>query len=139
MRQYNFYPDDCCNFLKDNDAIILDWIDKNLDSNARILVAANELSVVPSATSTSLAGSDAGIWISQLTNRKTTMLPYYTDFLSLETTRELCQKGIDYVYVGNRETSFSIVQINNKPDWYKKVLFLQNAQLYQLITCVDPN
>ena len=136
IKNYGFYPSDCCNFLKYDDTIAFEWLRKNVPSDARILVASSKLSVLPSSTSFDDAGADAGIWIPQLTGRKIIMMTYETDFLSTETVKYLCQKQIDYLYVGGTNQSFNSMQLHEKTEWYKENLFLQNTQLYQLVACL---
>ncbi len=36
---YNFYPSDCCEIIGNDDLIALDWMDKNLPQDARILIS----------------------------------------------------------------------------------------------------
>ena len=135
IRSYNFYPSDCCNFLGYDDTVIFDWMDKTLPTDALILVASNQLNVVPSSTSADFVGSDAGIWIPQLIGREITLMPYHFDFLSDEKIKQLCQKEIDYIYIGNTNQSFNSRQLDKKTEWYKKILVLEKAQLYQLKAC----
>ncbi len=122
-----------------DDVIIFDWMDKKLPSNSHILAAANELSVIPSSTHTGLVGSDAGIWIPQLIDRKITLMPYKLDFFSSKTINRLCQKQINYIYIGGESQSFSIRELDRKADWYKEIISLPNVQLYQLIACSSTN
>lgn len=139
IKNYNFYPVEYCNFLKYDDTVILDWMDKNLPSDARILVASDKLNVVPSSISADLVGSDAGIWVHLLTDKKTILMPYELDFLSTETIEELCQNQIGYIYVGSTSQSFNTQQLRKEVGWYKEILFLPNAQLYQLKSCFPKN
>ena len=132
---YDFYPSDCCNFVRYDDTVAFDWLDKNLPSDARILIPSTSMNVLPSGPSASPTGTDAGIWIPALTGRDTTFAPFDIDFRSTETLEQLCQLQIDYIYVGGTTQRFNVAQLQSKADWYKGVLFLPNAQLYQLTGC----
>ena len=134
MRNYNFYPSDCCNFLKYDDTVALDWLEINLPPDARILIATTELNVLPSDEFEGFAGTDAGIWIPQLTGRIIFPMPYDIDFRSPEIVKQLCQKKTDYVYVGGTNQSFNAAQFENS-EWFEKKLFLPNAQIYQRTSC----
>jgi hypothetical protein len=135
LGRYNFYPSDCCNFVGYDDTVAFDWLDKNLLSDARILIASISMNVLPSGPSESPTGTDAGIWIPALTGRKITFAPFDIDFRATDTLEQLCQLQIDYIYVGGTTQKFNAAQLQAKTDWYKGVLFLPNAQLYQLTGC----
>ena len=135
IRNYDFYPSDCCGFVGYDDTVALDWLDKNLPSDAHVLIATTQMNVLSSGPSPNLAGADAGIWIPALTGRKTTPAPFDTDFRSKDTLAQLCQKHIDYVYVGGTVQVFNASQLYARTDWYKKILSLPNAQLFQVTGC----
>ena len=134
LTHYSFYQSTCCSLLEYDDTVAFEWMDKNLPPDAHVLVAGNHLNVHPSTTG-DLVGSDAGIWIPQLTGRKITMLSYDLEFLSAEKTSILCQRQIDYVYVGNKMQSFNRIKFIERKEIYKEVLSLPNIQLYQLQGC----
>ena len=134
-KDYKFYPSDCCNFLGYDDTIAFEWINNNLPANISILVASNQLNVLPSTNSADLVGSDAGIWIPQLINRKIIMAPYELDFLSSETKDFLCHSQTNYIYVGNKEQSFNQSTLLQKRDWYQALLSLPNTQLFYITNC----
>lgn len=135
MGRYDFYPSDCCNFVGYDDTVAFDWLDKNLPSDARILIASTNMNVLPSGPSESPTGTDAGIWIPALTDREITFAPFDIDFGTTGTLNQLCQMQIDYIYDGGTAQKFNAAQLHAKADWYKEVLFLPNAQLYQLTGC----
>jgi hypothetical protein len=135
LGRYNFHPSDCCNFVGYDDTVAMDWIDRNLPPDARILIAATQMSVLPAGPSAGLVGTDAGIWIPALTGRVTTFAPFETDFRSKSTLEQLCRMQVDYVYVGGTDQKFNAEQLNEKTEWYDGVLFLPNVQLYQLTGC----
>jgi hypothetical protein len=135
LARYNFYPSDCCNFVKYDDTVAFDWLDKNLPTDAHILIASTSMNVLPSGPSASPTGTDAGIWIPALTGRETTFAPFDIDFSATGTLNQLCQMQIDYIYVGGTTQRFNTAQLQAKAAWYKEILFLPNAQLYQLTGC----
>jgi len=133
---YNFYPSDCCNFVQYDDTVTLDWLDRNTPPDARILIASTQMNVLPSGPSASHVGTDAGIWITPLTGRNTAFMPFEIDFRSPDTQGQLCQKQIDYVYVGRADQSFNISQLIAKKDWYKPILSLPNTNLFRVTGCL---
>ena len=132
---YNFYPSDCCNFVHYDDTIALDWLARNTPSDARILIASTQMHVLPSGPSTSPVGTDAGIWIPALTGRDITYAHFDTDFRSENELEMLCQKQVEYIYIGNTSQSFNVSQLIAKKDWYKPILSLPDVQLYQVTGC----
>jgi hypothetical protein len=137
IRRYDFYPSECCSFVGYDDTIALDWIDKNLRPDAHILIAATQLNVLPGGPSENRVGTDAGIWIPALTGRNTTLALLDTDFRSKNTLEELCQNQVGYVYVGRTDQKFDAAQLREKEEWYEGILFLPNAQVYQLTGCSE--
>ena len=135
LKNYNFYPSTCCDFVSYDDTFAFDWIDKNLPQDARILIAGNQLKVIPNTTSPNLVASDAGIWITPLTGRESIMLSHHLELSSTEIINQLCHKEIDYIYLGNTNQSFNHSQLDTNPEWYKKKLHLPNAHIYQLEIC----
>lgn len=135
LRNYNFYPSDCCNFVKYDDTIVLDWLDKNLPPDAHILISSTKMNVLPTGPSPYPVGTDAGIWIPTLMNKTTTFMSFEIDFQSPDTLEQLCQQQIGYVYIGGTDQSFNDTQLISKRDWYDAVLTLPKAQLYQVAGC----
>jgi len=103
------------------------WIIENTDANTLFLV--NGMTIY---NNTSAVGSDAGWWISLLTNRENTMPPQYAvlnekpnppdysdwtvDVINLFETHPptsdegiaaLCSWGIDYIYIGQKQGSIN--------------------------------
>lgn len=132
---YNFYPSDCCNFVRHDDIAAFNWLDKNLPPDASILISSTSMNVLPSGPLGSPTGTDAGLWIPTLTGRDTAFAPFDIDFRSTNTLERLCHMQIDYIYVGGTAQKFNAEQLRSKADWYKEVLFLPNVQLYQLTGC----
>ncbi len=139
FKNYDFTPSDCCDYVGYDDTLAFDWIDKNLPQDARILIAGNPLNVVPNAISPDLVASDAGMWIAPLTGRESIILSYHLDFTSPEIINQLCYKEIGYIYLDNTNQSFDSSQLDTKPEWYRKKLYLPNTQLYELKACSNKN
>lgn len=133
--RYDFYPSDCCNFVRYDDTVAFDWLDRNLPPDARILIASTQMNVLPSGPAEGSVGTDAGIWIPMLIGRNTAHAPFDIDFRSASTLEQLCQTQIDYIYIGGTEQTFSAAQLQAEANWYERVLFLPNAQLYRVIGC----
>lgn len=135
--RYDFYPSDCCKLVAYDDTIALDWLDRNLPPDAHILIPVTQLSVLPTGPSSSLVGTDAGIWIPALTGRAVSQAPFDTDFRTESTLEQLCRMKVDYIYVGGTGQSFNPAQLQAMAGWFERILFLPNAQLYQLIGCTQ--
>ena len=118
-----------------DDTVAFDWLDRNTPPDARVLIASTQMHVLPSGPSAANVGTDAGIWIPALTDRVTTFAPFGTDFRSPGTLEGLCKEQINYIYVGGTDQKFNAAQLQEKPDWYEGILFLPNAQVYQITGC----
>jgi hypothetical protein len=135
VADYDFYPSDCCNFVGYNDTVAFGWLDNHLSPDARILVAGTQLNVLPAGPAKNLVGSDAGIWLRAMTGRPTSLSPFDTDFRSASTLKQLCRRRIQYIYVGGTKQIFNIEQLHEKAEWYERIFFLPEAQLYRLTGC----
>ena len=121
--------------MRYDDTVALDWLDRNVPSDARILIPATQLNVLPSGPSTSSVGTDAGIWIPALTGRVITYSQFGIDFRLPDTLEQICREGVDYIYIGSTDQSFDVAQLLAKKDWYDPVLSLPNAQLFRVTGC----
>jgi hypothetical protein len=110
-------------------------MDKSLPLDARILISASELRVLPSDSFQGYVFGDAGGWITPLTNRYTISLPYNTDLGEPNTLAALCKMGINHVYVGETGFTFDDLKIRIHPDWYKILLSMPKVRVYQVIGC----
>jgi hypothetical protein len=133
--RYDFTPSDCGQFVAYDDTIALDWVDRNLSPDAHLLISATQLNVLPTEPPPNLVGTDAGIWIPVLTGRFVSRAPFDTDFHTASTLEQLCQMEVDYIYVGGTKQSFDAGQLRGQAEWYKRILSLPDAQLYQLTGC----
>jgi hypothetical protein len=130
---YDFYPSECCQIFAQPDAVAFEWIDKNLSPDAYILIAASELAVLETHSSVSYAGSDAGIWLTPLINRRTLRFPYRTNFSLQNRHHQLCQQQITHIYLGWTEQSFTQAQLQDTPAWYTMLFSLPEAKVYALV------
>jgi hypothetical protein len=134
---YNFYPADCCSIVGRDDLVAIDWIDKNLPSEARILISSTELRVLVSDSPQGAAGGDAGIWITPLTSRVTLPFPYQSDFSQQAIFDTLCQQRAEYLYVGDIGATFNNGLLAAYPDRYRILLSMPKAKVYQVIGCAQ--
>jgi hypothetical protein len=130
-----FAPSECCILFGTDDAVAVNWLDKNLPKGATILIASTELRVLESSQSTEFHGSDGGLWIAPLTGRGVLMSPYRTDFRTVATHADLCTRHVTHVYVGGLGQHFDRVQLNMNPGWYSPLLSLPGANVYRVISC----
>ena len=133
--KYEVYPSGCCNIVSRDDLVAIDWIDKHLPSEARILTSSTELRVLATDAFQGSAGGDAGTWINPLTSRMTLSLPYSSDFSQQATLESLCQMGADYIYVGDIGLTFDDTKIAPHPEWYQILLSMPKVKVYQVIGC----
>jgi len=132
---YDFYPSDCCKIVGSDDLTAIGWMDKNLPVGARILISTTDLLLLPFASSQGTVGADAGIWISPLINRQTLSMSYSSNFGQRETLDILCKRGVNYIYVGEIGQTFDDGQIRSNTAWYKALLSMPKAGVYQIIGC----
>ena len=132
---YRLYPSACCEIVSQDDLVAIDWMDKNLPLDARILISANELRVLASGSFEGYVSEDAGVWITPLISRATIPLPYSSDFGQQSILDSLCRMKANYIYVGEIGTTFDNSQIQRHPDWYKSLLSMPKAKVYQVIGC----
>ena len=133
--KYEVYPSGCCSIVSRDDLVAIDWIDKNLPSEARILTSSTELRVLATDAFQGSAGGDAGTWINPLTGRVTMPLPYSSDFSQESTFNTLCQMEANYIYVGELGSTFDNTKIAPHPEWYKLLLSMPKVNVYQVIGC----
>jgi hypothetical protein len=132
---YNLYPADCCSIVGKDDLVAIDWIAKNLPPEARILISSTELRVLATDSSQGSVGADAGTWITPLTDRVTSALPFQSDFSQPATFDLLCAMDVDYIYIGDQGATFRAEQLSPYPDRYRLLLSMPKAKVYQVIGC----
>jgi hypothetical protein len=134
ITHYKFFPSTCCQFFREDDAVALDWMNTNIPLNANILISSSETFVFePPATS--YTGSDGGVWITPLIQRKSSLLTNQTDFAAQSTLDELCNLKLTHIYIGGMSESFAITKIQSRPDWYEMLLLLSRAKVFKIIGC----
>jgi hypothetical protein len=135
---YNIYPANCCSIVGRDDLVAIDWMDKNLPSDARIAISSTELHVLDTNAPQGAAGGDAGAWITPLTDRVTIPLPYQSDFSQQAIFDTLCQWRTGYLYVGEAGASFNNGLIAANPDRYQTLLSMPKVKVYQVTGCAPP-
>ncbi|PWB69497.1 MAG: hypothetical protein C3F07_19870 [Anaerolineales bacterium] len=135
VARYDFRPSDCCAIVGKDDVVAMDWIDGQLPVDARIGIAVTEMKVMASDSFEGYSGGDAGIWITPLIGRKTSPLPYVSDFGQQNILDSLCRSDIRYLYVGETGQRFDDSQLNANPAWYKPLLFMPGTKVYEVIGC----
>ena len=136
---YNLYQAECCSIVGRDDLVAIDWMDKNLPAQARILISSTELRVLASDSSQGAAGGDAGIWITPLIGRATIPIPYQSDFSQQAVFDTLCQRGADYIYVGEKGAIFNNGLITAYPDRYQILLSMPKTKIYKVTGCPPSN
>ena len=132
---HDLYPSDCCVIVGNDDVVAIDWVANQLPVHARIGVASTELRVVASNISQGLVGADAGIWITPLTGRATIPLPNHLEFDQQPILDQLCDLGIDYLYVGEMGQPFDVSKVLTRPEWYTPLLSMPKTGVYEVVGC----
>lgn len=133
--RYNFSPSDCCQLVARDDRIALDWMDRQLPADARIVIAGADLNIDSFSAPMQGTGTDAGIWIMPLSGRVVTSLPYFTDFGSQEIYQSLCQQQVTHIYVGSRPQSFQTDFFQARSVWYEVIFHLPDTQIIRVLGC----
>jgi len=131
---YNFAPSTCCQLAGADDMAALSWMKISLPAEARVGIASSNLSL-SSSTSMQAAGSDAGIWVTPLTNLTSASLPFATDFSQPDVHGQICQQKITHLYVGGMGRNFELAKLQSQPAWYRIVFNLPKAQVIQVLGC----
>ena len=136
LQRYNIAPSPCCNFVSTDDIHAMTWIKENIPTNSNIAIAAEPLTVMPSNTiREAQTPTDAGVWVTNLTKRRTPRFPYNLDFSNSETITLLCQKNISYLYAGDQAHSFNRSLYSKDTDWYQEVLSLPHVRIFAIKSC----
>lgn len=135
--RYDLYPADCCDIASADDLTAIRWLDDHLPQDAQILVSSTELRVLPTEAYQGSAGGDAGTWIPPLSGRSTIYMPYNTDFSQQQTVVNLCQLGVDYIYVGKTGWGFDDSRMPLQPNAYQVLFALPNARIYEVTGCAN--
>ena len=135
LASYDFYPADCCVFVGREDLAALTWMGAHLPPDARIGISVTEMNVLPSKALEAYNGGDAGIWITPLIDRVTVSFLYNSDFGQADVRAALCQSGVTHLYVGELGQPFDSARLNEHPEWYTALVFMQKTRVYEVIGC----
>jgi hypothetical protein len=135
VREYPFSASPCCILFKADDAVAFAWMEENLPDDAHLLIAGNTLNVFDIQNPAELRGSDGGAWIALLTGRRVSMEHLGLDFSTEEAFDSLCQRDINYIYVGGSPERFNVTSLQARPEWYMQQLTLPGAQVFRILGC----
>lgn len=130
-----YIPSDCCQLVNRDDLALLAWTEQSLPTDASILIASSRVNVTSFEQTEILAGVDGGIWVTPLTSRQTILAWDSLDFSSETVHAEICERELEYAYVGGMPQSFSASKLEENPDWYQEVFALPHAKLYRVTNC----
>lgn len=133
---YGFYPAACCSLVEQSDLGPLDWLGRNLPSDARILISSGQMRFLPAPYPPEIVATDAGAWILPLADRQTPSMPYWTDFRAAGTLQWICKNGVSEIFVGGLPQSFNAASLEARPDWYELILFFPRARVYRTLGCL---
>lgn len=134
-QNHEFYPSSCCQFVTRDDLAAIAWSDGNLPPEEKFLIASASLNVTAFEAPGTRTGVDAGIWLTPLLSRQTILAWQGLSFDLPETHVEICERQIDYIYIGGMPQSFSADKLNGLSDWYQPVFSLPAAKIYRVIGC----
>jgi hypothetical protein len=132
---YDLYPSDCCEIVSEDDLAAIHWMDDHLSEEAHILVSSTELNVLPTDEPQGSAGGDAGTWITPLIQRRSTFMPYNTDFSQPQILEDLCRMQVEYVYAGGTGWGFDTSAMGVHTDGYRLVFEKPKARIYEVTGC----
>ena len=132
---YEFYPSNCCVIVGNNDLAAMAWMENQLPVDTRIGIASTALKVVAEDVVEGDVGTDAGVWVTPLTDRVTILLPNDLDFDQGPVLDMICQKKVQYIFIGEMGQPFDIARLNSRPIWYRPLLSMSRTRVYQVIGC----
>ncbi len=132
---YDFHPSDCCRFVNRDDLAAFSWMDEFLPRDATVLIASTGLYVTAFESPQAQTGVDAGIWIQPLLSRNVELTDSNIRFDQEDSHQTLCNRGIDYIYVGSTLQSFDASQLESQPERYLPSFILPSARIYRLAGC----
>lgn len=132
---YNFYPADCCRFATRDDLAAFTWVDETLPPDITILIASTNLYVTSFEASETQAGVDAGVWLAPLLSRNVKFGGQGIQFDEANVHKDLCERNVEYIYVGGMPQSFNSLQLDSQPLWYSSSFALPAAKIYQVVGC----
>jgi hypothetical protein len=132
---YSPYPSACCAVAGADDLVALDWLRRNIPEAATVAIASSPLRLAPQDNPVMEAPADAGAWIQPLTGADVTPLPYTSDFGDSRLRGVVCNRQVDYDYVGISTRSFNTASLQGHPEWYQARLLLPAAAIYEVTPC----
>ncbi|HKJ39918.1 MAG TPA: hypothetical protein VJ972_14165, partial [Anaerolineales bacterium] len=132
---HEFYPWDCCVIVGNDDVAAMAWMENQLPVDARIGVASTELKVVAADIVEGYVGADAGIWVTPLIERPTFLLLVESEFDQPTMLDFLCEKKIEYLFVGELGQTFDIEKLDLRPAWYRPLLSMSGTRVYEVTGC----
>lgn len=133
--RYDYYPSECCRLVGRDDLAAFSWMDETLPPDSKILIASAGLYVTSFESPQSRTGVDAGVWIPPLLSRRVELSGADTQFEQAEIHHSLCERGVDYIYVGAMPQSFNALRLNSRPGWYLQSFALPSAKIYKITGC----
>ena len=124
------FPDPCCDFYSRADEQAFQWIKNNTKEEA--------LWVISVAENDRQHGTDAGIWINSLTNRRVNKRMYNTDWENKTEFPHSCNSGTSdiYIYSGGGIFSFNETDLL-KLNWANMVYDNQSVKIYKILNCLN--
>ena len=125
------YPDSCCDYFQESDALAFSFLQKELPENSLVLISSFKNSKINS-------GTDAGIWIFPLLNLPTNNFFYDANWSVPDRVEQICEMGAEhiFIYVGGRVYSFNDERLS-QTEWYELVFRSGKTKIYQLTSCLE--
>lgn len=122
------FPDPCCDYYSEDDQQAFQWIKNNTKEDALWVISVTE--------SDHQHGTDAGIWLSSLTNRHVNKRMYNTNWENKTEFPHSCNSGINdiYIYSGGGIFSFKEKDLL-KLNWVNIVYDNQSVKIYKVVNC----
>ena len=123
-----FYPDACCNYVKPADMSAINWIRTNTSQKAVVMAAGFR-------SGNYMIGTDAGMWVSELTGRNTNQLIFNFNWSSTTAIGKVCKPRYPevYIYKGGMANSFDEIQLD-KQTWIQTD-FASNGIIVYHVLC----
>ena len=121
----DYQPNSCCDLVNADDITAVSWIASHLPADLQILISVQDVD-------NQIAGTDAGIWITPLTRIRTVQYLITTNFSNEIIYRRLCRNQIGYIFLGSRNTSFNMTNLEKEGAWYSRLFNLPMASVYRI-------
>ena len=124
----NFYPDACCNYVKRPDLDAINWIRDHAQEKSVIWIAGFR-------AKNHMIGTDAGVWINELTGRNTNKLAFSFDWNSASAPDDICKPGYQEVYIYKGDMPFSFNASKLAMQNWLQVTFHENDSVIYNVSC----